>query len=232
MSPAGRTVSRTTVVGVAVVAATVSGLVVGGIALADNDSGLHAKVAAQPRATPTATPTGKPTAVPAPRERGTSRHPGRQGGPDRFGPDRFGPDRFGPDRFGAERFGPGGIGLAGRALHGEFVVAKPGGGHRTVAIQRGSVESVSSTAITVKSTDGYTHSYVVDARTRVDARREGIGSIGKGQQVAVVATVSGDTSTAVRIVDLADLGQRANLRGNPRGNQRHMPAPGPQSGTN
>ncbi|GAA2757995.1 hypothetical protein [Actinopolymorpha rutila] len=203
MSPAGRTVSRTTVVGVAAAAATVSGLVVGGIALADNASGPHTQVAAQPQATPT----GKPTAAQAPKERGM-RHPGRPGGPGRFG--------------------PGGLGMAGRALHGEFVVAKPGGGYQTVASQRGSVQSVSSTAITVKSTDGYTHTYVVDARTRVDARREGVGSIKKDQQVAVVATVSGGTSTAVRIVDLAGLGQRGNMRGN----MRQMPAPGPQSGTN
>ncbi|MFD2080936.1 hypothetical protein SAMN05421678_104383 [Actinopolymorpha cephalotaxi] len=213
MSPAGRTVSRTTVVGVAAAAATVSGLVVGGIALADNASGPKAQVAAQPQATPTA----KPTAAPAPGERGGLRHPGLPGESDRFGPRRFGPGGF----------GPGGLGLAGRALHGEFVVAKPGGGYQTVASQRGSVQSVSSTAVTVKSTDGYTHTYVVDAKTRVNALREGIGSIKKDQQVAVVATVSGTTSTAVQIVDLADRGMGKQWR-----HPGQKQAPAPKSGTN
>ncbi|MET9021557.1 hypothetical protein ABZV93_16360 [Actinopolymorpha sp. NPDC004070] len=213
MSPAGRTVSRTTVVGVAAAAATVSGLVVGGIALADNASGPKAQVAAQPQATPTASP--------APKERGGFGHPGRPGGPGRFGPGGFG------GGFGPGGFGPGELGMAGRALHGEFVVAKPGGGYQTVAAQRGTAQSVSSTAVTVKSTDGYTHTYVVDAKTRVNALREGIGSIKQGQQVAVVAKVSGNTSTAVRVVDLADRGTGKQWR-----QPGQKQAPGPKSGTN
>jgi hypothetical protein len=202
MSPAGRTVSRTTVVGVAAAAATVSGLVVGGIALADNNSGPGTQVAAQPQATPTATPKAGTDA-----KQPKGPHFGRRGGPG----------------------GPGGLGLAGRALHGEFVVAKPGGGYQTVAAQRGSVQSVSSTAITVKSSDGYTHTYVVDAKTRVNALREGIGSIKQGQQVAVMAKVSGSTSTAVRVVDLADRGMGRQWH---QPGQKQAPAPGPQSGTN
>ena len=41
----------------------------------------------------------------------------------------------------------------------------------------------------------------------VNAQRDGIGSIKNGNQVMVDATVSGSTTTAVRIVDLSLLQQ-------------------------
>jgi hypothetical protein len=103
----------------------------------------------------------------------------------------------------ARHFGMGfgiGVGPFG-ALHGQFVVAKPGGGYQTIDMQNGQVTAVSSTSITLKSQDGFTMSYVVASSTVVDAQRDGIGSVKVGNQASVLATVSGSTATAARITD-------------------------------
>jgi hypothetical protein len=105
------------------------------------------------------------------------------------------------------RHGPGkdmgGPGMRG-AVHGEFVVPD-GTGWKTVAMQRGVVTAVSKTAITVKSEDGYSKTYVVTADTMVNAARDGIGSIKNGEDVAVVAEVKSGTATAVDIRDLTQI---------------------------
>jgi hypothetical protein len=93
------------------------------------------------------------------------------------------------------------------ALHGQFVVAKPGGGYETVDVQNGKVTAVSSTSITLKSSDGFTKSYAVANSTMVDAQRDGIGSVKAGNQADVLATVSGSNATATSITDMTLLGQ-------------------------
>jgi hypothetical protein len=111
-----------------------------------------------------------------------------------------------PGQFGANgrryrhlgvRFGGGLFGV----LHGQFVVAKPGGGDQTVDVQNGQVTAVSNTSITLKSSDGFTMSYVVASSTLVDAQRDGIGSVKVGNQASVLATVSGSTATATSVMD-------------------------------
>jgi hypothetical protein len=97
------------------------------------------------------------------------------------------------------KFGLGG-GLGG-VLHGQFVVAKPGGGDQTVDVQNGQVTAVGSTSITLESSDGFTMRYVIASSTLVDAQRDGIGSVKVGNQASVLATVSGRTATAARITD-------------------------------
>ena len=97
------------------------------------------------------------------------------------------------------KFGLGG-GLFG-VLHGQFVVAKPGGGDETVDVQNGQVTAVSTTSVTLKSSDGFTMSYAVASSTIVDAQRDGIGSVKVGNQASVQATVSGSTATATSIMD-------------------------------
>lgn len=101
--------------------------------------------------------------------------------------------------------GPGrwfgtGIG-AGRVLHGQVVVPKSGGGSQTVDIQSGTVTAVSSSSLTVKSSDGYTASYTVTSATIVDAKSAGIGSVKTGDTILVIASVSGSTATAVNVID-------------------------------
>ena len=90
-------------------------------------------------------------------------------------------------------------------VHGQAVVAKSGGGYQTVDYQRGTVAAVSTTAITVKSSDGFTKSYAITDSTIVGAHRGGIGSIKDGDTASVVATVSGTTASAARIIDWTQL---------------------------
>jgi hypothetical protein len=117
------------------------------------------------------------------------------------------------------RHGLGGFGLHG-ALHGTLVLPKRGGGTVTAEIQNGKVTSVSQSSITLKSTDGFTKTYTVTASTIVDAQRDGIGSVKAGDQVWVVATVSGGSVTAVRVLDISQL--RPGLSNIPR--VSHQPA--------
>jgi hypothetical protein len=92
-------------------------------------------------------------------------------------------------------------------LHGQFVVAKSGGGYQTVDMQNGQVTAVNATSITLKSSDGFTKTYVVTSSTTVDAQRDGIGSVKAGNQASVYATVSGSSVTATNIADLTLLQQ-------------------------
>ncbi len=93
-------------------------------------------------------------------------------------------------------------------LHGQFIV-RGLGGVQTVDVQSGQVTAVSSTSVTLRSTDGFTHAYVViSGSTIVDAGRGGIGSVRVGDQASVEATVSGSTATATRIDDQTVLRQR------------------------
>ena len=103
-------------------------------------------------------------------------------------------------------FGLPGIG-PGDALHGTAVVRKPDGTFQTLAAQQGKVTSVSATAITVKSDDGYSATYVVDKDTVVGPGGK-LTDIKTGADVAVTATVTGATSTATRIIDLAGIKDR------------------------
>jgi hypothetical protein len=163
-------------------------------------AGAGVAVAATSSPSPTPTPSAVPSSPSAP-----SARPPLHGLPPKGGPWRIhGALPFGPAFAGP---GPLGGGLFG-AVHGTVVVPKSGGGYQTVAFQNGKVTAVSSTSITLRSADGYSHTYQVTSSTMVNAQRDGIGSIKNGNQVMVNATVSGSTTTAVRIVDLSLLQQR------------------------
>jgi hypothetical protein len=112
-----------------------------------------------------------------------------------------------PGPFGPAFAGPGMLGGLFGAVHGTVVVPKSGGGYQTVAFQNGKVTAVSSTSITLRSADGYSHTYPVTSSTNVNAQRDGIGSIKVGNQVVVTATVSGGTTTVIRIIDVTQLQQ-------------------------
>lgn len=94
-----------------------------------------------------------------------------------------------------------GWGGAMAILHGQAVVAKRGGGYQTIDYQRGTITAVSMGSISVKSTDGFTQTYAVTGSTIVGAQRGGIGSVSTGNEASVIATVSGKTATAVKIID-------------------------------
>lgn len=114
----------------------------------------------------------------------------------------------------------------GKSLHGEAVVKNPDGSFQTVLEQRGTVESVSGTTITVKSEDGFSQTYTVNGDTRItripapaasgsatespgakgdDGKRlkptDGtIADIAAGDAVRVAGVKDGDKATAKRIV--------------------------------
>ncbi len=139
--------------------------------------------------------------------------------------------------FSHGRGGFGGAGLGGAglgmsllgALHGQVVIAGPGGGYETADIQRGQVTAVSSASITLRSTDGFSKTYLVTSSTLVDAQRDGIASVRTGSQALLVATVNGGTATAVRIVDLTLLQQQRQSFGYPGQGGAGVP-PGAQAG--
>lgn len=107
--------------------------------------------------------------------------------------------------------GPLGFGMFG-AIHGQFVAPKQGGGYQTIDTQRGTVKAVSTTSLTVKSSDGYTRTYLVTSSTFVDGQRGGIASVKTGQTVAVLATVSGSSATATQIADLSTLPKMSEIK--------------------
>lgn len=112
---------------------------------------------------------------------------------------------------GGGRFG-GGAALAG-ALHGDFVVSNGSGGYTTERLQTGTVSSVSAGSLTVKSTDGYTQTYVVDSSTSVDQGADSISKVVGGNTVTVVAKLAGSTATAATVEDSTiDAGGAGNGR--------------------
>jgi hypothetical protein len=90
-------------------------------------------------------------------------------------------------------------GLLQRLEHGQLTLQTPRGGERTVDLQRGTVDAVSPTSITVVSPDHFTRTYAVRATTRVRGAhgRESIGDVHPGDTVLVVAS----RGAAVRILD-------------------------------
>lgn len=95
--------------------------------------------------------------------------------------------------------------LQHRLLHGEFTVEGKGGTPTVMAEQRGTVNAVSSTAITLTSKDGFKHTYVVDptTRVRVDGKKGSITGVKTLQDATVLAKVNGDTETAEIVVQRA-----------------------------
>jgi hypothetical protein len=90
-------------------------------------------------------------------------------------------------------------GLMAKALHGEVTLA--GKKHRVVVFQRGPLEKISDTSITVKSKDGFTASYALTSETKVRKKKDdlALGDLKVGDRVRVVATKDGSTVTADRV---------------------------------
>jgi len=158
-------------------------------------AGAGVAVAATSSSSPTPTPSAAPSASAEPPARAL---PPKGAWRIHGAPGRFGPAFAGGGLLGGGLFG---------AVHGTVVVPKSGGGYQTLAFQNGKVTAVSSTSITLHSADGYSHTYQVTSSTLVNAQRDGIGSVKAGNQAVVTATVSGSTTTAVRILDLSQLQQ-------------------------
>lgn len=112
-------------------------------------------------------------------------------------------------------------------LHSESVVKKSDGTFETVLTQRGTVDAVSESSVTVKSEDGFTQSYAVSAETRIvkvpapaadgtpakgdDGKRlkpsdVTIAEIAAGDVVGVSGVKNGSDVTARRLVEGAGTG--------------------------
>lgn len=106
--------------------------------------------------------------------------------------------------------------------HSESVVKNPDGTFTTEMVQRGTVETVSATSITVKSEDGFSQSYALTAETKVrpvpaappssglpgtddGGKRPGadgsIADIAVGDAVRISGSRNGDQVSAERIVE-------------------------------
>jgi hypothetical protein len=107
-------------------------------------------------------------------------------------------------------------------LHSESVVKKADGTFATELSQRGRVDAVSATSITVKSEDGYSQTYAVNAATKItqmpaaaaggsSATPDGfkrlrpaagtIADIAVGDAVRISGVKTGDQVTAERIIE-------------------------------
>ena len=122
--------------------------------------------------TPTATPSGGPSAAGG---AGRARHP--------YG------------RIARRLGGP-------RTLHGEIVVRAKDGTTKTVVVQRGTVTAITATSVTVRSTDGYTLTWVFGKPLRVIEHRATVdaGQVKAGAEIALAGVKNGTTPTARLIV--------------------------------
>lgn len=98
--------------------------------------------------------------------------------------------------------------------HSESVLKNADGTFKTVVEQRGTVEAVSSSAVTVKSEDGFSRTYAVTAETKVtkapatgdDGKRQRpsagtIADITAGEMVRISGMKNADQTTAERIAE-------------------------------
>lgn len=130
--------------------------------------------------------------------------------------------------FGPGLGGPmGGPMMGGNVLHGVFTVKTPSGKYMTEETQVGTVESVSSSSITVKSADGYSQTYDVKSSTIVDSQAGGIGAVASGDSVRISAETQSGTETATSIVDMTKIGASRQAFG-----LGAPPKPSSTSGTN
>jgi hypothetical protein len=117
-------------------------------------------------------------------------------------------------------------------LHSESVLKKADGTFETVLTQQGTVDAVSETSVTVKSEDGFTQTYAVNADTKIikfpapaadgspatgdDGKRlkrseVTIAEIATGEAVRISGVKNGDKATARQIVEGAGTGPGKGL---------------------
>ena len=103
----------------------------------------------------------------------------------------------GPPGWGAGGPGGPGGGFGGfqRPLHGETVVSDGKGGFTTELTQTGDVTAASDTSVTVRSQDGYSHTYVLNTDTRKPPQ-----PLQTGAQVSIRATQQDGAATATMVM--------------------------------
>ena len=102
--------------------------------------------------------------------------------------------------------GPGGkhrprIKLRKNVLHGETVVQTKDG-VKTVAFQRGTVTAISTTSVTVKSTDGFSQTWTIGDKLHVIQHRKTVqpSDVKQGAEIGIAGPKENGTATARLIV--------------------------------
>ncbi len=91
--------------------------------------------------------------------------------------------------------------LARRALHGQITIAAKAG-PRTIAFERGSVQSLSARSVVVKAADGTVWTWQIGRLTLIlkAGQRVGPSALAAGQRVFVIGQVTGGADHARRVV--------------------------------
>ena len=91
--------------------------------------------------------------------------------------------------------------LLHRGLHGEITVRTKNGGTRTIAFERGVVQSVTGSSIVVRATDGTTWTWALTGSTKVGqaGHPASVKALGKGETVIVVGPATASSYTARHI---------------------------------
>jgi hypothetical protein len=91
--------------------------------------------------------------------------------------------------------------------HVEIVKHTRRRGDVTIEVQRGEVTAVTATSITLRSKDGFTHTYTVTSRTKVRERGSQIAigdlSVGARAMVVAVRTKDGDIARRIACVNVS-----------------------------
>lgn len=83
------------------------------------------------------------------------------------------------------------------SLHGEFVVADGAGGYTTMLTQTGRITAISDTAVTARSADGFSQTYVIRAATPGGVAATPPFAV--GDEVTIRATRTGQTASVSTI---------------------------------
>ena len=143
------------------------------------------------------------------------------------GPGGFGNGNGFPGQNGAAGTGQSGaMSALSNALYGEFVASGSNGGTTTMVFQTGTVTSISSTSVTVKSTDNHTATYTLTSSSTVDGGQAKVSSVKTGDQVTVVATKSDN-----KVTTLLDTTLLGNTQNNGNTNQQGGTQNGAPGGT-
>lgn len=94
--------------------------------------------------------------------------------------------------------GNGLLGRLGSVQHGEFTITGSDGKAVVMTVQRGAVTAASATSVSVRSTDGFSQTYAVNAATRVS--RGAAAQLVKDEQVVVLARKADKVAVQIRAV--------------------------------
>jgi hypothetical protein len=93
------------------------------------------------------------------------------------------------------------LALLHRAIHGQVTVESKNG-PKTIAFERGVVQSVSGGSVLIKAADGMTATWQVGSEARVfrHGQKVGADALAAGQRVSVLGLVTGGTYQARRVL--------------------------------